>query len=30
VAYDAPLQTGSINGFLGAPRTFGLTLRGQM
>ncbi len=30
VAYDAPLQTGSINGFLGAPRTFGITLRGQL
>ncbi len=30
VAFDAPLQTGSINGFLGAPRTFGVTLRGQL
>jgi len=25
VAFDAPIQTGSINGFLGAPRTYGLT-----
>jgi iron complex outermembrane recepter protein len=27
VAFDAPLQTGSINSFLGAPRTYGVTLR---
>ena len=26
-AFDAPLQTGSINAFLGAPRTLGVTLR---
>lgn len=26
-AFDAPLQDGSINAFLGAPRTLGLTLR---
>ncbi len=30
VGYDAPLQTGSINAFLGAPRTYGLTLRGAL
>ena len=27
VAFDAPLQTGSWNAFLGAPRTYGLTFR---
>lgn len=27
VAFNAPLQAGSINDFLGAPRTYGLTLR---
>jgi outer membrane receptor protein involved in Fe transport len=27
VGFDAPLQTGSFNAFLGAPRTYGLTLR---
>lgn len=27
VAFDAPLQTGSWNAFLGAPRTYGVTLR---
>lgn len=27
VAIDAPLQAGSWNAFLGAPRTFGMTLR---
>jgi len=27
VQFDAPLQPGSSNGFLGNPRTFGLTLR---
>lgn len=27
VAFNAPLQTGSYNAFLGAPRTYGLTLR---
>jgi outer membrane receptor protein involved in Fe transport len=26
-AYDAPFQSGSIDAFLGAPRTFGATLR---
>jgi iron complex outermembrane receptor protein len=26
-AYDAPFQAGSIDAFLGAPRTFGMTLR---
>lgn len=25
VAFDAPIQTGSINAFLGAPRTYGIT-----
>ncbi len=30
VGYDAPIQTGSINAFLGAPRTFGLTLRAAL
>lgn len=30
VGYDAPIQTGSINAFLGAPRTVGLTLRGAL
>jgi outer membrane receptor protein involved in Fe transport len=30
VGFDAPIQTGSINGFLGAPRTYGLTLRGEI
>ena len=29
VAFDAPLQTGSWNAFLGAPRTWGLTLRAR-
>jgi iron complex outermembrane recepter protein len=27
VVFDAPLQTGSFNAFLGAPRTYGLTAR---
>jgi iron complex outermembrane recepter protein len=27
VAFDAPLQTGTWNAFLGAPRTYGMTLR---
>ena len=27
VGFDAPLQTGSYNAFLGAPRTYGMTLR---
>jgi iron complex outermembrane recepter protein len=27
VAFNAPLQTGSYNAFLGAPRTYGVTLR---
>ena len=27
VAFDAPLQTGSWNAFLGQPRTYGVTLR---
>ena len=27
VGFDAPLQTGSYNAFLGAPRTYGVTLR---
>jgi outer membrane receptor protein involved in Fe transport len=27
VGFDAPIQTGSWNAFLGAPRTYGLTLR---
>ena len=27
VAFNAPLQTGSYNAFLGAPRTWGMTLR---
>ncbi|KRB42470.1 TonB-dependent receptor [Phenylobacterium sp. Root700] len=26
-AYDAPFQAGSVDAFLGAPRTFGVTLR---
>lgn len=26
-AFDAPFQSGSINAFLGAPRTYGVTLR---
>lgn len=30
VGYDAPIQPGSINAFLGAPRTFGLTVRGAL
>ncbi len=30
VGFDAPIQTGSYNAFLGAPRTFGLTLRGAL
>jgi hypothetical protein len=25
--FDAPLQTGSYDAFLGAPRTYGLTAR---
>ena len=29
VAADKPLQAGSLIGFLGAPRTFGVTLRGS-
>lgn len=29
VAYGAPLQTGTINASLGAPRTYGLTLRAR-
>jgi outer membrane receptor protein involved in Fe transport len=29
VAFDAPLQSGSWNAFLGAPRTYGLTLRAR-
>jgi len=29
VHFDAPLQTGSINGFPGAPSTYGVTLRGR-
>lgn len=29
VGFDAPLQTGSWNAFLGAPRTYGVTLRLQ-
>jgi iron complex outermembrane recepter protein len=27
VVFDAPLQTGTFNAFLGAPRTYGLTAR---
>ena len=27
VGIDAPIQTGSWNAFLGAPRTYGMTLR---
>jgi len=27
VIIDAPLQPGTLNGFLGDPRTYGLTLR---
>jgi iron complex outermembrane receptor protein len=27
VAFDAPLQTGTYNAFLGAPRTYGVTFR---
>ena len=27
VAFDAPLQTGTWNAFLGAPRTYGVTFR---
>ena len=27
VVFDAPLQTGSFNAFLGAPRTYGMTAR---
>jgi outer membrane receptor protein involved in Fe transport len=30
VGFDAPIQTGSYNAFLGAPRTFGLTVRGSL
>ncbi|HZY32626.1 MAG TPA: TonB-dependent receptor [Rhodanobacter sp.] len=30
VGFDAPIQPGSINAFLGAPRTFGLTVRGAL
>ncbi|MGY3039998.1 iron complex outermembrane receptor protein [Rhodanobacter sp. TND4EL1] len=30
VGYDAPIQPGSYNAFLGTPRTFGLTLRGSL
>ncbi|WP_374572295.1 TonB-dependent receptor [Phenylobacterium sp.] len=29
VLYDAPLQPGSIDGFLGAPRAYGVTLRAE-
>jgi outer membrane receptor protein involved in Fe transport len=28
-SFNAPLQDGSVNGFLGAPRTIGVTLRAQ-
>ncbi len=27
LVYDAPLQTGTLDAYLGAPRTYGLTLR---
>ena len=27
IKYDAPFQTGTIDGFLGQPRTYGVTLR---
>lgn len=27
--FNTPLQTGDINGYLGAPRTYGITLRGS-
>lgn len=27
--FNTPLQTGDINGYLGAPRTYGVTLRGS-
>ena len=27
VVFDAPVQTGGFNAFLGAPRTYGLTAR---
>jgi iron complex outermembrane recepter protein len=27
VVFDATLQTGTLNAYLGAPRTYGLTLR---
>ena len=30
VGFDAPLQTGSWNAFLGAPRTYGMTLAGDV
>ncbi len=30
VGYDAPIQPGSYNAFLGAPRTYGLTLRASL
>ncbi|MEO7432711.1 MAG: TonB-dependent receptor, partial [Dokdonella sp.] len=30
VGFDAPLQTGSYNAFLGAPRTYGVTLHVQL
>ncbi len=30
VGYDAPIQPGSFNAFLGSPRTYGLTLRASM
>ncbi|HEY8586163.1 MAG TPA: TonB-dependent receptor [Rhodanobacter sp.] len=30
VGFDAPIQPGSYNAFLGAPRTFGLTVRGSL
>ena len=30
VGYDAPIQPGSYNAFLGAPRTYGLTLRATL
>jgi outer membrane receptor protein involved in Fe transport len=29
VVFDATLQTGTLDAFLGAPRTYGITLRAQ-
>ena len=29
VVFDAPLQTGALNAFMGAPRTYGATIRVQ-